>query len=455
MRILVIGGSYVGLTTGVALAYLGHDVTCLDTDDRKVEELRAGRVPFYEPHLQTLFDQSRTRLRFLRDYSEAVPNSDVIFIGVGTPPASDGSADLRQVRAAAMGVGAYLGQHFTLVVNKSTVPIGSVDWVEALIRGESSSRNQRSNASVAVASNPEFLREGSALHDTLYPERVVVGAAEPRALEMLATLYRPILEQSFLPPRVLPRPEGLAAVPLIATDIASAELIKYAANAFLAMKVSFINEVSELAERVGADVSQVARGIGLDSRIGNRFLQAGIGWGGSCFGKDTAALVAIAESLGVDLALVRAARTVNYRQRERVVGKLIEEWGIGQGSTVGLLGLAFKPDTDDIRDSPAIDVAQRLLALGVQVKAHDPVALERARYELPELGVYYCDDAAEVARDSDALVLVTDWPHYQDLAWAGLARSMRSARILDARNALDRAALEYVGFRYAGTGSGS
>jgi UDPglucose 6-dehydrogenase len=328
------------------------------------------------------------------------------------------------------------------------VPIGSGNWVGALIRDAVERKNGTRAKSFAVASNPEFLREGSALHDSLYPDRVVIGADESQTAEVLYTLYRPILDQTFKAPLWLPRPEQIGAIPLISTDLASAELIKYAANAFLSLKISYINEIGWLAERVGADIAQVARGIGLDARIGTRFLQAGIGWGGSCFGKDTSALVATAAEYGLPMEIVSAARQVNYRQRERVVEKLLAELKILKGRTIGLLGLAFKPNTDDLREAPALDVARKLIERGARVKAHDPVAMERFRREYPSLEILCCDSAEEVARGADALVLVTEWPQYRELAWEALAKVMQTPLMLDGRHVLDRARLERAGFRF-------
>lgn len=408
-------------------------------------------MPFFEPHLAELVADARENLQFTTDYAHAIPEAQVIFIAVGTPPGPHGAPDLRYLEAAARGIGERLGDHFTVVVNKSTVPIGSGNWVDSLVRDAFHRRaDMKPSASFAVASNPEFLREGSALHDSLYPDRVVVGADEPQTAEVLYTLYRPILEQSFSTPTYLGRPEGIEAVPLIATDLASAELIKYAANAFLSLKISYINEIGQLAERVGADITQVAKGIGLDARIGTRFLQAGIGWGGSCFGKDTAALVATAAEYGLEMAIVKAAREVNRRQRERVVDKLLAELKILKGRTIGLLGLAFKPDTDDLRDAPALEVAKRLIERGARVKAHDPVAMDRFRQDNAGSEVQCCETAEEVANGADALVLITEWPQYRDLNWEQVAGSMRSAILLDGRHALDRQRLTRAGFRYVG-----
>jgi UDPglucose 6-dehydrogenase len=447
VNVAILGTGYVGLTTGACLAYLGHKVTCVDPDAHKIGALQRGEVPFYEPHLDDLLVEARPNLQFTMDYSEAIPEAQVVFIAVGTPPSAGGAPDLKYLQAAAEGVGERMGPHFTVVVNKSTVPIGSGNWVGALVR-DAAERRGRGRDCFAVASNPEFLREGSALHDSLYPDRVVIGADDPRTAEVLYTLYRPILDQTFQPPPFLPRPDRVGAVPLISTDLASAELIKYAANAFLALKISYINEIGQLAEKVGADIAQVARGIGLDARIGTRFLQAGIGWGGSCFGKDTAALVSTASEYALEMSIVKAAREVNRRQRERVVEKLLAELKILKGRTIGLLGLAFKPNTDDLREAPALDVARQLLERGARVKVHDPVAMERFKKEHGGMDVVLASEAKEVARDADALVLVTEWPQYLELNWESLASSMRTPILLDARNVLDRARIARAGFRY-------
>lgn len=441
LNVAIIGTGYVGLTTGVCLAFLGHTVSCLDVDEGKIARLRSGKIPIYEPWLEELLEEAREHLCFTTRYEDAIPQSQVVFIAVGTPPQPDGSPDLRYLRSAAQSIGAHIARDFTVVVNKSTVPIGSGNWVESLIR------ETKPKGAFAVASNPEFLREGSALRDSLYPDRIVIGADQPRALEVLYTLYRPLLDQTFAAPVFLPRPEDLGAVPLVSTDLASAELIKYAANAFLALKISYINEIGALAERVGADITQVARGIGLDARIGTRFLQAGIGWGGSCFGKDTSALIATASEYGLTMPIVTSARDINHRQRERVVEKLLTELKILKGKTVGLLGLAFKPNTDDLREAPAIDIAQKLIGRGARVKAHDPVALERAKQLYGEMGIQFCDSAGEVIGEADAVVLVTEWPTYQELDWESLGQQMRNRLILDGRNILDRQRLGRAGFR--------
>jgi UDPglucose 6-dehydrogenase len=449
MKVAILGTGYVGLTTGVCLAYLGHKVTCIDPVQAKIELLNAGKVPIYEPHLDELIALAKRNLRFVTQYEEGIPGAEVIFIAVGTPPLPNGSPDLQFLRAAAEGIGAMHSGDFAVVVNKSTVPIGSGHWVGSLVRGAYERRHGRSaNGRFAVASNPEFLREGTAIFDTLYPDRIVIGGDQPRALETLYSLYRPILDQTFRAPAFLPRPDALGAVPLVATDLASAELIKYAANAFLALKISYINEIGALAEKVGADIKQIAKGIGLDSRIGTRFLQAGIGWGGSCFGKDTSALVSTAAEYNLEMPIVRSAREVNYRQRERVVEKLLAALKILKGRTIGLLGLAFKPNTDDLREAPALDIAQRLIERGARVKAHDPVAMDRFRTENPQSEVALCASPLEVAADCDAVVVVTEWDEYRELDWERLGAVMRSKYVLDGRNVLDRAGLEAAGFHY-------
>ena len=447
MNVAILGTGYVGLTTGACLAFLGHKVTCVDPVAEKIEALKRGEVPFHEPHLDELLADARRNLIFTTSYAEAIPDAQVIFIAVGTPPGNGGSPDLQYLLSAAHGVGEHMGSHFTVVVNKSTVPIGSGNWVGSLVREAAAARGA-GHENFAVASNPEFLREGSALLDSLYPDRVVIGADQARTAQVLYTLYQPLLDQTFQAPRFLPRPERLGAVPLISTDLASAELIKYAANAFLSLKISYINEIGQLAEKVGANISHVARGMGLDARIGTRFLQAGIGWGGSCFGKDTAALIATAGEYGLEMPIVKAAKDVNARQRERVVDKLLAELKILKGRTIGLLGLAFKPDTDDLREAPAIDIARRLVERGVRVKAHDPVAMNRFQRDYKDIDITLCPAAADVAKDADAVVLVTEWAQYRDLDWEALAATMRSPLVLDGRNVLNRERLVRAGFRY-------
>jgi len=453
MRVCVVGTGYVGLTTGVSLACLGHDVTCVDLDESKVEMLRAGRSPIYEPHMAALLAEASERLTFTTDYAEGVPGAEVVFIAVQTPSLPDGNPDLRYLSAAAESVGTHVdGGDFTVVVNKSTVPIGSSNWVDSILREAfERSHGRRADGEFTVASNPEFLREGVAIFDSLYPDRIVVGSDNPRGLEVMNRLYRAVLNQTFTPPTFLPRPGEVGAVPMVSTDLASAELIKYAANAFLATKISFINEVGRLAGKVGADVRQVARGIGLDARIGPRFLEPGVGWGGSCFGKDTAALITTAEEYHHDMPIVRAAREVNRQQRLVVVDRLLEELRILKGRKVGVLGLAFKPDTDDLRDSPSVDIARQLIARGARVTLHDPVAGERFRREQPDLAGQLADTIDEVFDDADAVILVTKWDHYLDLDWGKFVGLMRTPVLLDGRHCLEAARMHRLGYRYLTT----
>ena len=452
MRVCVVGTGYVGLTTGVSLAFLGHDVVCVDLDEAKVAMLRAGRSPIYEPLMEALLAEAAERLRFTTDYADGVPGADVVFIAVQTPSQPDGNPDLRFLRSAAESVGRHVGGDFTVVVNKSTVPIGSSNWVDSILR-ESFERThgRRADGEFSVASNPEFLREGVAIFDSLYPDRIVVGSDNPRSLDVLNRLYRAVLNQTFTPPTFLPRPGEVGAVPMVSTDLASAELIKYAANAFLATKISFVNEIGRLAGKVGADITQVARGIGLDARIGPRFLEPGVGWGGSCFGKDTAALITTAEEYHNDMPIVRAAREVNQQQRMIVVDRLLDELRILKGRRIGLLGLAFKPDTDDLRDSPAIDIARRLIARGARVSLHDPVAADRFRREQPDLEPHLAVTIDDVFDDSDAVVLITKWDQYLDLDWGKFVGLMRTPVLLDGRHCLEPARLERLGYRYLST----
>ncbi|MBM2619817.1 UDP-glucose/GDP-mannose dehydrogenase family protein [Actinoplanes sp. LDG1-06] len=449
MRVCVVGTGYVGLTTGVSLAFLGHEVTCIDLDQEKVDMLRGGKCPIYEPGMEELLAEAAPNLTFTTSYAEGVPGADVVFVAVQTPSAADGSPDLRYLRSAAESVAQNLDHEFTVVVNKSTVPIGSGNWVDAILRDSFAQRADRpEKCEFSVASNPEFLREGNAIHDTLFPDRIVIGSDNPRALEVLNHLYRPLINQTFTPPSFQPRPDDTTAVPLVSTDLASAELIKYAANAFLALKISYVNEIGQLAGKVGADITEVARGIGLDQRIGSRFLEPGVGWGGSCFGKDTKALIATASEYKYEMPIVQAARDVNQRQREIAVERLQSELRILKGRKIGLLGVAFKPNTDDLRDSPALDIAGLLLARGARVKLHDPIAGERFRREYPDMAPHLSETLDGVFDDCDAVVLVTKWAQYLELDWGKFVGLMRTPIVLDGRNVLDPERMARLGFKY-------
>lgn len=453
MNVCVIGTGYVGLTTGLCLAYVGHDVICVDVDSSKVDCLCKGTPTIHEPGLQDLLLAVRERVRFTTSISEGLRPAQVVFIAVGTPSALDGAPDLQYVREASKQIGECLNGHFTVIVNKSTVPVGSGNWVESIVHDSYQAyHGKKPEGGFTVASNPEFLKEGSAIHDSLYPDRIVIGVDDPRGMQTLRDLYRPILDQDFPSPAFAPRPAGFGAVPLVTADLTSAELIKYAANAFLSVKISFANEIGHLAERVGANVNGVMEGIGLDARIGRRFLQAGLGWGGSCFGKDTAALVATAREYGSCMRIVQAARDVNYSQRALIVDKLLGALKILKGKTIGILGLAFKPNTDDLRDSPALDIAQRLLERGAKVRAHDPIALANAQALRTTADLVLCPDPQSVFEDADAVLLATEWPEYIRLQWRELGCSMRTRIVLDGRNVLDRAALAAEGFHYIGMG---
>lgn len=451
LRVAVVGTGYVGLTTGVALAHLGHQVIGVDRDPAKVQLLRDGHSPIHEVQLEELLQASGEHLRFTTDLSEGLPGADVVIIAVGTPPKPNGEADTRSVEAVAREIAHTLteGQRLVVVV-KSTVPIGSNQRVASVIARVL--RERQVQARVSFASNPEFLREGMALHDTFYPDRIVVGADDDRAVQTLRLLYRPLLEQTFAPPPGLPRPAQLPLPPLVVTDTTSAEMIKYAANAFLATKISFINEIAGLCERVGADVTEVARGMGLDTRIGSRFLQAGLGWGGSCFPKDTQALQAVAAEYGYSLPIIQAAREVNDRQRKLMVEKLQRTLKVLRGRTVAVLGLAFKPGTDDVRDSAGMDVLRMLLECDVHLRAYDPVALEAAQRALPDMEVDWAYTAQDALEGADAVLIATEWEEFRALDWAELAGKMRTPVVVDGRNFLSPHALEAAGFTYVGVG---
>jgi UDPglucose 6-dehydrogenase len=457
MRVTVIGTGYVGSVTGACLAYAGHHVTCIDTDESKIARWKQGEPPIYEPNLQELVAAAagRKNIEFSTDLAPAVRDSDVIFIAVGTPPLPDSSPNLSYLEAAGNGIGAAMDEsRFRVVVNKSTVPVGSGNLVETLVREGIAERNPAARNAVrfGVVSNPEFLREGCAVADSLYPDRIVLGASDDQAIQVMRDLYRPLLEQSFSPPAGVPRPSTVTQVPLVSTTLTSAEMIKYAANAFLAMKIGFANEMANICEHVGAEATEVLLGIGLDSRIGAKFLNAGVGWGGSCFGKDVQALLHTAAEYGYTSRLLQASLDVNSAQRLLVIQKLQEKLFILKGRTIGLLGLAFKPDTDDLRDAPALHIAERLNQIGARVKAYDPVAMDACRKLHPELKIRYCESVKELAQDSDALVLVTEWKEFASLPLAELARLMAKPILVDGRNLYHPSAASAAGFDYTGIG---
>lgn len=461
MRVCVIGTGYVGLVTGVCLSHIGHDVICVDNNEEKVKLMQAGQSPIYEPGLSELMKSSSEsgKLQFTSDLAKGVEHGEILFIAVGTPPLPTGESDTRYVEAVARGIGAHLNGGYKVIVNKSTVPIGSGDWVRMIVLdgiaerqkalvtagGGISTLEENIGGNFDVVSNPEFLREGSAVYDTFNPDRIVLGGNSDRAIAMMQELYRPLVNRTFAEDKSLP------PVPVVVTDLSSAEMIKYAANSFLATKISFINEVANICDRVGADVTQVAKGIGLDSRIGTKFLQAGLGWGGSCFPKDVSALIHTADDYGYDAELLKAAVTVNQRQRLVTLEKLQHELKILKGKTVGLLGLTFKPDTDDMRDAPALNLIEQLNRLGAKVKAYDPI-VSQSGLSHGLSGVIIESNAEMLADGCDALVLVTDWQEFLKLDFTKMAKAMIQPLIIDGRNFLDRQAVQDAGFRYVGIG---
>jgi UDPglucose 6-dehydrogenase len=457
MQITVVGTGYVGTVTGACLAYLGHHVTCVDTDQAKVSLLRGGESPIYEPDLKEMLRLGAQRggLAFTTELAAAAAGSDVIFIAVGTPQLPSGEADLGYLEAAARSIGMALdGSRFRVVVSKSTVPVGSSNLVEALVQEGIRDAHPETWHEIpfGIASNPEFLREGNAVADSLYPDRIILGTSDGRTMAVMQELYHPLVVQSFPPPAGVPRPAGMKAVQLLATSLTSAEMIKYAANAFLAMKIGFANEIANICERVGAEAPEVMAGIGLDSRIGVKFLNPGLGWGGSCFGKDIHALLHTAKEYGYESKLLRASLEVNAAQRQIAIQKLQEKLHILKGRTIGLLGLAFKPDTDDLRDAPSLHIAERLLQMGARVKAYDPIAMRACKEQRSDLKIRYCSTALELANESDALVVVTEWNEFRNLDLAALASVMAKAILVDGRNIFRPEAAVAAGFDYTGVG---
>ncbi|MDZ7966104.1 MAG: UDP-glucose/GDP-mannose dehydrogenase family protein [Nostoc sp. DedSLP03] len=462
MRVCVIGTGYVGLVTGACLAHIGHDVICVDNNEEKVKLMKSGQSPIFEPGLSEIMQSAiqTEKIHFTSDLAAGVSHGEILFIAVGTPPLPTGESDTRYVEAVARGIGENLNGGYKVIVNKSTVPIGSGDWVRMLVLDGVAERQKtlipaggvpsdeklpEFVAEFDVVSNPEFLREGSAVHDTFNPDRIVLGGNSQRAVALMQQLYAPIVERKYAEDQSLP------PVPILATDLSSAEMIKYAANAFLATKISFINEVANICDRVGADVTQVAKGIGLDSRIGNKFLQAGIGWGGSCFPKDVSALIHTADDYGYEAQLLKSAVSVNERQRLIALEKLQQVLKILKGKTVGLLGLTFKPDTDDLRDAPALNLIEQLNRLGAKVKAYDPIVSQTGlRHGLS--GVLVETDAERLADGCDALVLVTEWQQFSTLDYVKMAKLMAHPVIIDGRNFLDPEAMIRAGFQYVGVG---
>jgi UDPglucose 6-dehydrogenase len=441
LPVCIIGAGYVGLSTGLVMAYLGHRVVFVEHDPHRLAMLQKLEVPFYEPHLAQLLRLTSEQISFTQQVEVAVPASRLIFWAVGTPSLPNGQADLSALLEAAHQVGSHLHPDYpTLIVNKSTAPVGTLHRLAQLIDQVAKGRPY------ALANSPEFLREGQALFDSFYPSRLLVGSFHPDQARLLVEAVHPLIEQSFEPPSFLPRPPGLQQIPLMITSPATAELAKYASNAFLATKISFINEMARLAEVTGAQIDQVAQVMGQDPRIGPDFLRAGLGWGGSCLGKDTAGLLELALQHQLDLPLVAAARQINREQPQQVINHLEQLIGPLQDRRIGLLGLAFKPQTDDLRDAPSLELMRRLKAQGAQVRVHDPVV--HREFE----GVATATTELELASQCDALVLVTEWPQYLQLDWGQLGRQMKHPTLVDARNALDGPTLHALGFTYRSIG---
>lgn len=431
MHIAVIGSGYVGLVTGACFAEFGVDVTCVDVDAEKIARLSEGQIPIYEPKLDNLVAKNlhAGRLSFTTDIKAAVEQALVIFLAVGTPPKSDGSADLKQIHEVARSVAEYMNG-YKVIVTKSTVPVGTGESLRGLIR-----EHQTRQINFGIVSNPEFLREGAAIDDFMRPDRVVIGSRDEEAVAIMRDLYRPLF---------------LIETPFVITSLEAAELIKYAANAFLATKISFINEVALLCDQIGCDVHDVARGIGMDGRIGRKFLHPGPGFGGSCFPKDTSAFTSIAQKFGCEPLIVNAVIEVNRRQRAAMVPKIEKLVGDLRNKSIAVLGLSFKPETDDMREAPSIDIIRGLIERGATVRAYDPVAITEAKKILPDIS--YAEDEYGAVAGADALVFITEWNQFRALDMERIRGLMRSPKIADLRNIYEPEAMRHLGFDYVGVG---
>ena len=431
MRICVVGTGYVGLVTGTCFSEFGMDVACVDANEEKIRILNQGGVPIYEPGLDAMISRNvkEGRLSFTTDLKSAVERSLVVFIAVGTPPKADGSADLRYIEQVARSVAEWMNG-YKVVVNKSTAPVGTGRWIRNTIV-----KHQKEPHRFSVCSNPEFLREGSAIEDFVRPDRVVIGSEDAEAIAIMKDLYSPLY---------------LIETPIVITNLETAELIKYASNAFLATKISFINDLSVLCDIVGADVHHVAKAMGLDRRIGPKFLHPGPGYGGSCFPKDTLALIDVAKKAGTDLKIVQAAVEVNSRQRDIAFQKIQKVTGDLKGKTIAVLGLSFKPNTDDMRDAPSIPIIERLQKAGAEVRAYDPVAMSEAKKVLNR--VAFCKDAYDAAQGADCLVFMTEWNQFRNLNTDKLKEVMRTQAIADLRNIYEPKKMRDLGFQYIAMG---
>ena len=430
MNISIIGTGYVGLVTGTCFAEVGHNVICVDCDKKKIDLLQAGEIPIYEPGLKDLVERNvdAGRLSFTDSTAEGVERSDVIFIAVPTPPLEDGSVDLSFIELVAREIADCMSS-YKIIVDKSTVPVKTGEKVAETIK-----RYCKSDCDFDVISNPEFLREGFAVEDLMKPDRIVIGSVSERPNKAMQEIYKPF------------------NAPIIFTDINSAELIKHAANSFLAMKISYINAVAAICEESGANVEEVANGIGMDNRIGRRFLNASLGFGGSCFPKDLSAFIKISDELGYDFGLLKEVQKINEAQMSRFLKKITDTLWVLKGKTIGVLGLAFKQNTDDVRMSPAIDVCQRLLKEGAFLRVHDPKAMDKAKELLPGDGVHYIDDMDEVSNGCDALVIATEWPQFKELDLAKSKKVMTAPIMFDGRNLFDPVLVEKLGFTYKSIG---
>jgi len=444
MKISVIGAGYVGLTTAACLAELGHDVFCSENDLQKLAHLQDGELPFFEPHLEPMVKRSRAagRLQF-GSTEDAIDHGDCIFICVGTPPLENGDADLSAIERVARTI-AKQGKGYRLVIEKSTVPVQTAWQLRRQLALHSNNQLEYD-----VASNPEFLREGSAVENFFHPDRVVVGVEGPKAVVQMREIYRPVLEGTFTCP-VHKDCHKRNDVPFLVTDTNSSELIKHASNSFLAMKISFINAVADLCEAASADVTKVAEGIGLDPRIGASFLNPGIGFGGFCFPKDLQAFVRIAEKFGCDFSMFKEVEKINLQRIDKFINKLKHELWVLRGKKIAVWGLAFKPNTDDIRFAPAISLLKKLLAEGVIVQAYDPQAMENTKRELPQ--VTYCQDPYQAAQGVEAILVLTEWDEFRTLDWARIAKMVERPLVIDGRNALRKDEVAAQGFQYLGIG---
>jgi len=447
MQVTVVGAGRVGLSTALSFAYIGHEVTCIDNREEAIEPLRRGRPTFFEPGIAELLQ--RTDVQFSDRLTRDAAAAPVMMVAVGTPPLPDGKADISAVESVASGLASLLpaGRRSVFVI-KSTAPPGTSRHVQDLIDDSLAA----DGASVSVAANPEFLRGSTSLLDTLCPDRIVLGTGDEGSRETLTELYAPIIEQRFPLPTPITHPKRPATVPVVQTTPVNAELIKYVSNAFLAARLSFVNEIAGLADRIGADITEVMKGVGLDPRIGSGYLEAGVGWGGPCFGKDTSALLRLGEENSYEMPVLESAIIANDRQRRAVVEKLARALGGLNGKTVGVLGLAYKAGTDEVIDSPALAVASGLIEAGARVRGFDPMAEEAARTKYPHLQIEYGDTPLDSAQGCDALVVMCDWPEFKQLPLGRLAAAMRGKVLLDARNALERQAVEEGGLTYLGMG---